>query len=207
MNRLTLIQLAREHVIRIRNIDSENEKPHNTIIQSLLDSDLPLSEKTTFRLTKESFTIVAAGGDTTGSTISSLLYHLVANPSKLARLRTDLGPLYSNPLHKPSWTQLEDIPYMMGTVKEGLRMNMGVTSRVSRCAPDRSTQYNGILIPRGTPVSMSIPDIHENADIFPEPNTFMPERWLSDDGKRSSNKLDRWLCSFSKGTRQCLGMK
>jgi cytochrome P450 len=96
---------------------------------------------------------------------------------------------------------------MMGTVKEGLRMNMGVTSRLPRCAPDRDTQYNGIVIPRGTPVSMSIPDVHDNAEIFLEPKTFKPERWLSDDGKQSSTKLDRWLCSFSKGTRQCLGMK
>jgi cytochrome P450 len=176
----------------------------------LLDADLPDSEKSTFRLTKEGFTLVAAGGDTTGSTISLLIYHLTANLDKLARLRTALSPLFEDSSERPSWTRLEEVPYMTAVVKEGLRMNQGVTSRLPRCAPDRETRYKDIVIPRGTPVSMSIPDIHENPDIFPEPKTFLPERWLMEDvGEKPviHTKLDRWLVPFTKGNRQCLGMK
>lgn len=205
--RLRQCQLARDSVIRIRNEVSENEKTRDSIVRSLLNSDLPPMDKSTFRLTNEAFTLVAAGGDTTGSTISMLLYFLTTNPSKLARLRNDLEPLFSHPSNKPTWSQLEEVPYMTATVKEGLRMNMGLAARVPRCAPDRHINYKDIVIPPGTPVSMSVPDIHESPDIFPEPKTFLPERWLTEDGTKVSNELDRWLCSFSKGTRQCLGIK
>lgn len=88
-------------------------------------------------------------------------------------------------------------------------MNMGVTSRLPRCAPDRDTCYKDIIIPRGTPVSMSAPDILDSPDVFADPKTFMPERWLANVGDciETGDRLDRFLVSFSKGSRQCLGMK
>jgi cytochrome P450 len=48
--------------------------------------------------------------------------------------------------------------------------------------------------------------IHHNEEIFPESYEFKPERWLK---KRPEGAppLDRYLVSFSKGSRQCVGMK
>jgi cytochrome P450 len=42
--------------------------------------------------------------------------------------------------------------------------------------------------------------IHLNPTIFPNPNDFIPERWVE------NPRLSRYLVSFSKGSRQCLGM-
>ena len=47
---------------------------------------------------------------------------------------------------------------------------------------------------------MSGPLIHLNPSIFPSPLEFRPERWIE------NPRLDRYLCSFAKGSRQCLGM-
>lgn len=44
--------------------------------------------------------------------------------------------------------------------------------------------------------------IHENEDIFPEPKTFRPERWLGADEKR----LLRYFTPFTRGTRACVGI-
>jgi cytochrome P450 len=38
-------------------------------------------------------------------------------------------------------------------------------------------------------------------DIFPGPETFNPDRWLQKD-----NRLDRYLTTFSKGSRNCVGL-
>jgi len=40
-----------------------------------------------------------------------------------------------------------------------------------------------------------------NPTIFPDPETFDPERWLD-----KEKRLDRYLVSFGKGSRQCLGI-
>lgn len=44
--------------------------------------------------------------------------------------------------------------------------------------------------------------IHYNPNLFPEPETFMPERWLGGSGKASKANL----IPFSKGPRMCVGM-
>jgi len=47
--------------------------------------------------------------------------------------------------------------------------------------------------------------IHQNEEIFPEPLKFSPERWLEKRPK-GAPPLDRYLVSFSKGSRQCAGI-
>jgi cytochrome P450 len=48
---------------------------------------------------------------------------------------------------------------------------------------------------------MSSHFVHRDETIFPNPDDFLPDRWLND----KSRDLDRWLVAFSKGPRSCLG--
>jgi hypothetical protein len=48
--------------------------------------------------------------------------------------------------------------------------------------------------------------IHQNETIFPEAQKFKPERWL-EKRPEGSPPLDRYLVSFTKGSRQCVGMQ
>ena len=41
---------------------------------------------------------------------------------------------------------------------------------------------------------------HTNSDVFPDPFTFNPQRWLDNPG------LTRYLFAFGRGSRMCLGM-
>lgn len=54
-----------------------------------------------------------------------------------------------------------------------------------------------------TVVGMSQTFMHCNPDIFPDPMRFDPERWLKED----SAELLNYLVPFSRGQRQCIGMK
>jgi cytochrome P450 len=47
---------------------------------------------------------------------------------------------------------------------------------------------------------MTIPLLHVNPTIFPSPLTFNPNRWINDP------KLDRYLFTFSRGPRACIGI-
>lgn len=47
---------------------------------------------------------------------------------------------------------------------------------------------------------MTIPLIHLNPTIYPEPTKFIPDRWLE------NPQLDRYLFSFSRGPRGCIGL-
>ena len=51
---------------------------------------------------------------------------------------------------------------------------------------------------------MSLRNILFDPEIFPQPQTFNPDRWL--EAAAQDQRLDRYLVTFSKGTRSCLGM-
>lgn len=84
-------------------------------------------------------------------------------------------------------------------------MHPGATLRQQRVAPDEDLVYvdkrteKRWVIPRGTPISMTPSLLHRLEEYFPEPNVFRPERWVE------NPRLDRYLLSFSKGSRMCLG--
>ncbi|KAE9985723.1 hypothetical protein BLS_005689 [Venturia inaequalis] len=94
-------------------------------------------------------------------------------------------------------------------ILESIRLSYGAATRLPRVSPDKDLYYNGLsheyIIPKGTPVGMTSVIMHANEAIFPQAAVFMPERWLRDDGTRRT-ELEKYLMSFSKGSRICLGM-
>jgi cytochrome P450 len=56
----------------------------------------------------------------------------------------------------------------------------------------------------GTPIVMSILLVHHREDLYPDPFTYRPERWLA--GERGPRKPGtyEWI-PFGGGTRRCLG--
>ena len=55
-------------------------------------------------------------------------------------------------------------------------------------------------------ISMGAFVMNHVESVFPDSYEFIPERWLDAQGQRRKD-LDRYLLSFSKGSRQCLGIK
>jgi hypothetical protein len=99
-------------------------------------------------------------------------------------------------------------------------MGQGVAMRLPRIAPDEALLYKGVfkgpnddvertiehVIPPGSAIGMSCALVHHDETIFPEADKFRPERWLNEKGEKRKD-LDGYLLSFSKGSRQCLGIK
>lgn len=101
---------------------------------------------------------------------------------------------------------LEQLPYLNAVMKEGLRLTYGVSCRLARLDPDNEIIFmdgeKKYIIPPNTPVGMTSVQIHHNPAIFPDSKLFSPERWL--DGKNKA--IDKYMVSFTAGSRQCLGI-
>ncbi|RYP84871.1 hypothetical protein DL769_001065 [Monosporascus sp. CRB-8-3] len=191
-------------------VDRRNrgEKPSDgafTIFDSMLDADVPASEKSFSRLISEAQTLTGAGAMTTANALDTTFYHLLANPNCLNRLRGELVSSIPDPVAIPSVAQLETLPYLTAVIHEGLRLSKGVPHRFARVSPDVPYQYDGITIPHGVPVGMSFVDFLENPDIFPDPDTFDPERWIPFDAPHVRQRR-KSLVAFGGGTRMCLGI-
>lgn len=176
-----------------------NDK-HTTIFHELLGSDLPRHEKSYDRLWQEGSALVGAGVETTSNTLTVALFYLSQNTDKLSRLKAELEQSMPSAEELVPWAKLETLPYLSAVIKESLRLAMGTVSRFIRVAPTATLRYKDYVLPPGTAVSMSTMLLCHDPQLFDDPGTFQPERWLE---KNSPSDL----FVFGGGTRMCVGQK
>ncbi|KAJ9502926.1 hypothetical protein H2202_002049 [Exophiala xenobiotica] len=192
--------MVRAQVDSIIARNKEGKKTQGTtIFQALLDSDLPPEEKSADRLQDEGQTIVGAGSETTAKSLAVITFYLLDDKKKLARLREELKTVMPSPTSPVTLTTLEQLPYLTAVINEGIRLMFGVTTRLPRVSPNEPLKYKDWVIPPGTPVSESNYFVHMDSNIFPDPESFDPDRWLR--AAEQGFRLDRYLVSFSKGSR------
>ncbi|KUI60841.1 Trichodiene oxygenase [Cytospora mali] len=185
-------------------------RERRTVYDGILESSLPESETTVYRLSGDGFSLVAAGTETTAWTLTLITYFLLAQPETQARVASELTGV--DP-HNLSWRMLEKLPYLSGVVLEGLRMSFGLPNRTPRIARDEDLVYQGTsggkafnyVIPRGTAIGMSQWIQHHDEEVFPDSYSFLPERWLDEKGQQKRG-LEKYMVAFSRGSRACLGM-
>ncbi|THC99244.1 hypothetical protein EYZ11_001243 [Aspergillus tanneri] len=177
-----------------------------TVFNALLESDLPCEEVTLTRLQHEAITVIGAGFETTKYALSVASFHIVNTPSIYRRLRQELEAAIPDPHNIPPLSELERLPYLTACIQECIRMSYGVAQRASRISDTITLRYKSYIIPRGTVISMDNYSISHDESIFPDSYTFKPERWLNDPIAPDGKKLTRYLVSFGRGTRSCLGI-
>lgn len=77
----------------------------------------------------------------------------------------------------------------------------GVSENECNLDGKKATVLHADISPFQTRVMQSHYLHHTNAQIFPEPDRFHPERWLQD-----SQLKTKYFMGFGRGTRICLGM-
>lgn len=196
------VQIDKARETQDEKIDKEDNIFHGLLNSSILSD----ADKRTERLTVEAFVLIGAGLETTATTLMVITYHLLANPPILRKLKTELKAAIPDASTLPTFKQVESLPYLTAVVQEGLRIHAGASMRQQRVAPDEDLIYTDTetakkwTIPAGTPVSMTPALIQSLPQYFHDPYTFRPERWIE------NPRLDRYLLTFSRGSRICLGM-
>ena len=201
----------KRHITIIKESDHKKHSTegHKTVFTDILSSNLPPAEKTVARLQDEAAGIVGAAIETTKTTLSVASFHILYNPEISRKLRIEWREASFNDPEKPTWSELEQLPYLTAVIKESLRLSDGVAQRLPRISKNKAIQYDTYSIPPGTPFSMST-YIQHNSSVFDDCFSFSPDRWLTtakvaSAPGREEKSLDRFLVPFSKGTRSCLG--
>ncbi|QKX57066.1 uncharacterized protein TRUGW13939_04174 [Talaromyces rugulosus] len=152
-------------------------------------------------LYEESQALLFGGADTTGATLMHGSFYILTLPTVYAKLKAELLRAWPVLNVIPSLSELEKLPYLTAVIKESLRMSPGVASPLPRVVPSSGATIHKTFIPGDVVVEMSSHFVHRNETIFPNPDEFIPDRWL----ESKVNDLDKWLVAFSKGPRRCLG--
>jgi cytochrome P450 family 135 len=128
-------------------------------------------------------TLLIGGHETTASTLAWILERAARHPHVVARLNS---------------AALDgDDGYIDAVIKEGMRLRP-VFPMTARLAAE-PFELPGLTIPAGTMVIPHITLVHRRADLYPDPLTFRPERFL---GTRAGTFT--WI-PFGGGARRCIG--
>ena len=162
-----------------------------------------------------------AGHESSGITLTYAMYELSLQPPMQNRLRAELStlspslslpstsPWSSGPgsrLHLPSPSAIDRLPVLDAILQETLRLWHAVPGPQPRIVPSTTTPVNisGYVIPDGVRIGSNAYTLHRNPEIFPDPSTWNPDRWIKADKERRQ-EMNRWLWAFSSGGRMCLG--
>lgn len=129
------------------------------------------------------------------------MYMLLKNPKCLATLREEVDSVADADEDVLSYEKVKYLPYLRACIDEAMRMLPPTPFNIPRKTPPEGCTILGQHVPGDTSVSMSSFVAHRDEKVFPEPETYRPERWLGEEGKR----LQPYFLTFSAGARGCIG--
>ncbi|KAF9259805.1 cytochrome P450 [Marasmius fiardii PR-910] len=186
----------------------DSDPLNKNIFNALLTDDRRTSVRTE-KLTREWLVgegqnLRGAGSDTVANTCTIGCRRIIGDGRVLRKLQRELDEAWPDKDATMPLERLEKLPYLTAVIKECLRVGHGVVTPMSRIVPESGSMIAGYPVPPGTAVAIGHTFVHMNRAIFPEPERFYPERWLNNDNGHP--KLEKFLVSFSKGPRSCLGI-
>ncbi|HXR30199.1 MAG TPA: cytochrome P450 [Solirubrobacterales bacterium] len=140
----------------------------------------PMSDE---EMRDELLTLLVAGHETTATSLAWAVERLVRHPEKLERLRAEVGEGGDE--------------YLTATIQETLRLRP-VISLVLRKLTE-PVEIGGYELPAGVSVAPCVYLAHRNPEVYPEPDRFLPERFLANPPGTYT-----WI-PFGGGVRRCLG--
>ena len=131
----------------------------------------------------ELLTLLVAGHETTATALSWAVERLTRHPEKLERLRAE--------------ALAGGEAYLTATIQETLRLRPVIVLVIRKLT--EPVELGGYELPAGARVTPSIYLVHRDPEIYPEPDRFLPERFLDNPPGTYT-----WI-PFGGGVRRCLG--
>ncbi|PBK86254.1 cytochrome P450 [Armillaria gallica] len=140
-----------------------------------------------------------AGSDTTASAISVVVMALACYPETATKARAQIDTLVGIKRY-PTFDDRDQLTEVTAFV---LETTMALSSEGVPHRASKDIIWNGYVIPKGSTVIPNHWSIFRDPDIFPDPERFDPQRWLTPDGT-IGNEIKNY--NFGFGRRVCPGM-
>lgn len=189
---------------------------------ALTDQTNPDSKFSFDELRDHSVSFLAAGHETTSSTLLWVFYELHLNPNILQLCLDEVDAVFKEQEMKNGevdvmktlgcrdkwgfvcYDDINKFVYLQQVVKETMRFHPSVPA-LARMNVD-ACQLGEYLIPPGCVVGVCIMAIHRHKDFWDKPDEFIPDRF-SPENTRSTLKHPFQYIPFSAGPRNCIGQR
>jgi len=150
--------------------------------------------------------------------MAATLFYLVRNPHALQKASEEVRAKFSNEEEITQGSLLNSCTYLRACLDEAMRLSPSVGGILPREVLSGGMTIEGEFVPAGTVVGTPHYTIHHNASYYPQPFSYVPERWIP--GASASSKMlvsdsviterdvllaQSAFCPFSIGPRGCIG--
>lgn len=154
-----------------------------------------------------------AGSVTTAIAIANVTYQLIKHPGCMAKLLEEIDNALEDEDEDEdedgdgsgsdvvAYDRVKHLPYLRACLDESLRLYSPTPQALPRKTPPQGTEILGDYVPGGVTVAVSAHVAHRQESIFPQADSYIPERWLGEAGK----SLQPYFLAFSAGARGCIG--
>ncbi|KAI9489088.1 cytochrome P450 [Zychaea mexicana] len=151
--------------------------------------------------------MITAGTDTVTAAGYWFIAILLHHPTVCKKISDEVDAFIKEHGRLPLPYERDSLPYFIAVQKECLRYRpfifLGIPHELQK-----DVQVQNYLFPRGVPIYPLLYAMHQNPDRYPEPDKFIPERFLGKtDTAAAAGKIeDRDIFLFGFGRRACLGV-
>ncbi len=165
-----------EVVNRIIRQHRQDPSNHGDLLSKLIQArdEVDQTGMTDRQLRDEVMTLFLAGHETTANALAWTWFLFAQNPAAEKALVAELNSVLGDRL--PELADLPNLLYTESVVKESMRLFPPVYAFSRRVLADTTIQ--GFRIPAHSAVIMSQWVIHRDPRWWPDPEKFLPERWL-----------------------------
>uniref|UniRef100_A0A8H8CER6 Cytochrome P450 n=1 Tax=Psilocybe cubensis TaxID=181762 RepID=A0A8H8CER6_PSICU len=152
--------------------------------------------------------LYAGASDTMASAITSFVLLMAIHPNIQLKAQAELSSLserysFMDVSEVPDPVAIFQLPYLTAILKELLRYapvgNLALPHSVTT-----DDEYCGFRVPKGSPIMANVWAIMHDPELYPDPFTFTPERFL-DAGVGKNTNPDPRQFAYGFGKRACPG--
>ncbi|XP_039140561.1 cytochrome P450 CYP82D47-like [Dioscorea cayenensis subsp. rotundata] len=185
--------------------DQHNHSPDfmDLMISSLEGKQLEgFDWKTVIKTT--SLTMILGGTDTTSTSLTKVLINLLNHKEVLKKVQLELDEQVGKG-RVVNELDTKNLVYLQAVIKESFRMTPPDPFLIRR-ATQEDCILAGYHVPKGTQVLVNAWKVHNDPQVWPEPEKFQPERFLSSYKDIDVKGQHHELIPFGTGRRVCPGV-
>ncbi|KAI0057325.1 cytochrome P450 [Artomyces pyxidatus] len=142
-----------------------------------------------------------AGIDTTAGATFIFLLGMLHFPKIMRKAQAELDSVIGRE-RMPEFDDRERLPYICAVISETLRWRSVTPLGGTPHAVTEEDEYHGMRIPKGSTVFANFYGIMQDPVMFPDPDSFLPERFID----TTNPRLKDFDLPFGFGRRICPGM-
>ncbi|KAI1482906.1 cytochrome P450 [Daldinia eschscholtzii] len=198
--------------LQIRQAEKPESQQRHDMFGSLYnarnpDTGLPAYKEDELR--GEANSLMIAGSDTSTISLSGIFFYLTGDNDRYQKLVQEIRTEFQSVDDIVYGPRLFSLEYLRACIDEGMRLAPATPGDLPREVLTGGLEVQGEYYPKGTVVGTVNWALSRREDIYGDPETFRPERWIVDKatGVTGEDVAKARSCShpFASGPGRCIG--